>query len=285
MLWKRLKRKLAFIVRWIRQIVAWKRADYYFISFPKQGRTWFRLFLARYYTHARGVPVDDRFNQYQGAGNNIPRIFFEHRGFWTGLVGKSAKGTMSLEHIQKNISELRGKRVVLLVRDPRDTVISHYFSVLKRSKNEALAKKMEGVTISEFIRMPGFGIEHVIEYMNMWYEARKTFGDFHLVRYEDARTNPQETFRALLRFLRERIDETALDRAIEETRFENMKKKERSGKSTDPRLRPGAKHDEESYKVRKGKVGGYREYLTTEDIAYVNRALKQLHPDFRYSHS
>ena len=36
------------------------------------------------------------------------------------------------------------------------------------------------------------------------------------------------------------------------------------------RLRPADPHNPESFKVRRGKVGGYVDYLSSEDIAYVD---------------
>jgi len=41
--------------------------------------------------------------------------------------------------------------------------------------------------------------------------------------------------------------------------------------------------DPESFKVRRGKVGGYQEYLSVEDLQYAAKALAQLNPLFGYS--
>jgi hypothetical protein len=40
--------------------------------------------------------------------------------------------------------------------------------------------------------------------------------------------------------------------------------------------------DPESFKVRRGKIGGYREYLSDEDQRYAVEALTRLHPRFGY---
>ena len=47
-------------------------------------------------------------------------------------------------------------------------------------------------------------------------------------------------------------------------------------------LRPGDVRDPESFKVRRGKVGGYREYLSVEDQEYALAALTKLDPRFGY---
>ena len=48
-------------------------------------------------------------------------------------------------------------------------------------------------------------------------------------------------------------------------------------------LHPGDVRDPESFKVRRGKVGGYREYLSLEDQKYAADALMKLDPRFGYN--
>jgi hypothetical protein len=40
------------------------------------------------------------------------------------------------------------------------------------------------------------------------------------------------------------------------------------------KLKPGDKNDPESYKTRRGKVGGYIDYLSSEEIEYLNQKMK-----------
>ena len=53
--------------------------------------------------------------------------------------------------------------------------------------------------------------------------------------------------------------------ALEFSRFENMQKLEAAGAFDSNILHPGDVRDPESFKVRRGKVGGYREYLSADD--------------------
>jgi hypothetical protein len=70
--------------------------------------------------------------------------------------------------------------------------------------------------------------------------------------------------------------------ALDFSQFENMKKMEAAGAFDSKILRPGDVRDPESFKVRRGKVGGYREYLSVEDQAYAAAALTKLDPRFGY---
>jgi hypothetical protein len=48
-------------------------------------------------------------------------------------------------------------------------------------------------------------------------------------------------------------------------------------------LRAGDVRDPESFKVRRGKVGGYEEYLSPKDQEYAKRALRRLDDRFGYA--
>jgi len=280
----KLHNKIIYTKKWFHRYFSWKRVEFYFVSFPKTGRTWMRVLMALYYTKKYGVPVSDKFNTFRKVHAMVPTIFFEHRGLHGGVLNKAKKAHVPLDLIkEKNLDDLQGKSIVFLVRDPRDTVVSHYHSVNKRADIKGpLVQEARKLTFSEFIRHEKLGMPLIVEYMNLWYEYKENFETFHLVRYEDAREAPENTFKRLLEFFGEEVDETILKEVIEETRFEKMQKREKEVGSADPRLRPTDTNDPNSFKARKGKVGGYVEEASEEDITYMNEMMKKLHPDFRY---
>ena len=57
-----------------------------------------------------------------------------------------------------------------------------------------------------------------------------------------------------------------------------MKKMEASRQYDPQLLQPGDVSDPESYKVRKGKVGGYADYLASDDIEYATQAMAAARP-------
>ena len=61
-----------------------------------------------------------------------------------------------------------------------------------------------------------------------------------------------------------------------------MKAAEAAGESGDSRLRPGDPARPNSFKVRRGRVGGYRDDLGPESIAYVDAAVARLDPFYGY---
>ena len=71
--------------------------------------------------------------------------------------------------------------------------------------------------------------------------------------------------------------------ALDFSRFENMQRLEAAGAFDSKILRPGDVRDPESFKVRRGKVGGYRDYLSAEDQEYAAEALTELDVRFGYT--
>jgi hypothetical protein len=70
--------------------------------------------------------------------------------------------------------------------------------------------------------------------------------------------------------------------ALDFSEFSNMQKLEAAGVFDSKILQPRDIHDPESFKVRRGKIGGYEDYLSTEDRHYAIEALRRLNPDFGY---
>ena len=83
-----------------------------------------------------------------------------------------------------------------------------------------------------------------------------------------------------------------IKRVVEISSFENMRRLEAgvegakgSERGTDlnkEALRPKNADDPDSYKVRRGKVGGYTDYLGAADVEYMNTVLATLDPRYGY---
>ena len=74
-----------------------------------------------------------------------------------------------------------------------------------------------------------------------------------------------------------------IQNAVDASSFERMKKMERENEFNRSWLKAGDVKDEESFKVRRGKIGGYTDYLEDDEIAAINRLInEQLAPEFGY---
>jgi hypothetical protein len=139
-------------------------------------------------------------------------------------------------------------------------------------------------TVSEMLRDEKFGMHAIINAMNHWLNEFSRRDNFTLVRYEALRASPAEHFRDLLAVLGESSPNANIfQEALELSRFENMQKLEAAGSFDSNILHPGDVRDPESFKVRRGKVGGYSEYLSTEDQQFAAAAMIELDRRFGYT--
>lgn len=212
------------------------------VSFPKSGRTWLRVML----DHA-GVLV--RYTHAHGG--------YRHGRHFQELVvdkGKFAK-----------------RRILLMIRDPRDTAVSGYFQASKRV--DVFSGDMPS-----FLRDPHQGIEKIVRFNLNWLAAEKDLGAFSLIRYEQLHAATEAELVRAAKFLSgKRLSDARVRKAVEFGRFDNMRKLETSDKGVaryGKALAPGDRSDPESFKTRKGVVGGWSKYFTPEDEVYATELMK-----------
>lgn len=241
------------------------------VSIPKSGRTWVRTFLCAYFCQRYGHPFSLRPEEY--GDDRIPRIIYSHDRFeqrtkadrWDSVRGKYFIPA----------AERRRAKIVLLARDPRDTFVSHYVQLTRRTRETP--DQLRQKEIGEVLRDRRHGIASMIEIMNGWLAEWSGQPNFLLVRYEDLQNDPEQSYRTLLTFLGEAEPEAAaFAHALEFSRFGNMKKMEAAGAFTSKILQPTDVADPESFKVRRGKVGGFTDYLAGDDLVYANEAMRKL---------
>jgi hypothetical protein len=236
-----------------------------------------RAFLCAYFCKRFGLEFTLRPDRYHE--QRIPRLIFSHDLFEHRTKGDRWDRFRGKYLVPR--SELGRTKIILLARDPRDCFVSLYLQLTRRDPNAP--RKFRHKTVSEMLRHKKFGVRAIINAMNCWINEFSGRDHFTLVRYEAVRASPSEHFRDLLAVLGEtEPDATIFQEALEFSRFENMQKLEAAGAFDSNILHPGDVRDPESFKVRRGKVGGYREYLSVEDQQYAAAALMELDPRFGY---
>ncbi len=254
--------------RWMRP----RQADVFLLSYPKAGRTWLRVMLAGMFAAhfgredlAVGEVGDDDYPRYPG----VPVFGAKH----DGLPQKKTAAEISADK-----SEYAGCRVILLARDLRDLAVSNYFQVTRREN------RYEG-DISGYIRWPRGSFDGMLRYYNVWAAQRHVPREFMLVRYEDLRRDAAAELNRIANFVGlTGVQPSTLQHAVEHGTFESMRKREASKPADGSSLAAGRQGDPESFKTRKGRVGGFAEYLAPEDIAWLNRRIDgELDPFYGYT--
>ena len=221
----------------------------YIVSHPKAGRTWVRVMLGRYLCERYGFDEKEIVGTraLTAAAGLMPTQFtHDHSAIVDGLDHRD----LSLDK-----SGFREKHVVFLVRGPKDMLVSCLFQATKRVDRFQ-------VDLHAFLRDERFGATKAAIFLVHWYAAQSIPRTFLTIRYEDLHLDPRLELQRVLEVIgATEPDAGLLDAAVHYAGFKNMQALERSDYFCTDILRAGSIEDKESYKVRRGHIGGYREYL------------------------
>lgn len=250
----------------------------YVISFPKCGRTWLRLMLGFVIRSHFRIPLPLHSSELlfpnvlaERMPDVLSPITFQHDD------DAFFKRPDELTQVK---SDYAGHKVVFMARDPRDVVVSAYFHKLKRRNFPPLDKRFlphagyEG-ELAAFIREDRGSLRTIVEYYDIWERNRDAASGFLLIRYEDLVRDTRRRLGELLEFLGIRgVAAPVVDEAIAFASFDNMRRMEDEDAFGSVLLKPTIPGDVDSYKTRRGKVGGYRDCLSAADVEYMNATIQ-----------
>ena len=203
-----------------------------------------------------------------------PTMQFTHRPLiWHGQCAAD----LNYDNV---IKPFQDKRVVLLFRCPLDALVSLWMQRRHRS-----GENYSG-NLPEFLEAPVWGLEKYFEFYSQWFQHRDHVRDLYLLRYEDTRKDPSAVFGRLLDFLAIPRNDDAFQQAVADSDFERMKKVELSGdapkyeSSGRSIFASGDLSNVDALHVRRGKVGGYHDYLEQKDAVRFEAIVAHRLPDF-----
>jgi Sulfotransferase domain len=267
--------------RWSRRNVKKLRtADAVVVSHTKSGRTWLRVMISYLYHLEYGTPANAliNFDNLHQLNPFIPRIYFTR----DTAVPRFLPG-------MADIQVRPDQKVLFLLRDPRDATVSFYFHVVNRASDremirKGIARQARSLPLYAFVLDEKLGVSRVIEHYNRWVEEMKRLSRTLVVRYEDLRADPVSNLGSIIEFLDHRFRHEDLVKAVEFASFESLSRKEKEGFFASGRLRPVNPQESGSFKVRRGKIGGYRDYFTAEQNDRIDMLVRrQLHPSIGYT--
>jgi hypothetical protein len=246
-------------------------------SFQKCGRTWLMAQVTAYVQACYGVGAEQAADSesWPKLDPRIPGVRVTHDDdAYLKTPGELARDK----------GQLHEDSVILVVRDPRDVIVSLYFELSRRTRFYAQwgidtrGFPTPETPIGDFLRWPRGSLATLLEYYRIWDRAGRDLPHFACVRYEDLHAAPQATLSRVLAHWRFPVDPDAVRSAVDACSFERMRGVEAGGKAPRLSLRPADPQDPESFKTRRGKVGGYRDYLSAQDIAYLDALCADLPP-------
>jgi len=242
-------------------------SDYVIVSFQKCGKTWLRMMLSKVLSEKFNIKKIKLDLQYMTLfKKGAPNILISHGG------SIKDNNKINFQKIFKN------KKIIFLVRDPRDIVVSLYHGSRTRDKT------YDGGNISTFIRDGNSGFSKIINFMNAWANdlQNRNRDNYIIIKYENLKKDAARELRRIFNFMELDIEDHYLHEAVNYGSFDNMRKLEVQQEIKDYRMLPGNLNDPNSFRTRKGKIGSHKEELSMEDIGYINQEMLNLNPFFGY---
>ncbi len=260
-------------------------------SLPKSGSTWFRIFLANLAASENGPAdinnLDERGDiassrhQFEAATllnsglishDDIDRL---RPGVYERIAAEATEQLWIKVHDAYTLTPdgepMLGRGVaraaVYLVRDPRDVAISLAYQSMKiddaiklmNAADGVLCGAREGMAPQLRQKLQGWS-GHVTSWLD------QTDVPVHVIRYEDLVAAPAECFAGALKFAGRSATSGEIQRAVRHADFAELQRQERD-KGFAERMSRTVPF------FRAGRIGGWRETLTTEHA----RAIEQHH--------
>jgi estrone sulfotransferase len=230
--------------------------DVFLIAYPKSGNTWTR-FLVGNLVHP---DIDVTF---LNIPDLIPHIDVKPRAFFE----KMARPRVINCH---EPFDPRFRRVIYVVRDPRDVAVSLYHYQRKRGlidddyPMEKFVPRFIAGNFAEPQRLGSWGAN-----VTSWLALRENSADFLLCRYEDLRANTRQELNRIAFFLGVNASQELLAEAVERSSVNRMQSLEKAqhdawGQTT------GMRKDIPF--VRSALVGGWKSVLPERCVAQIESA-------------
>lgn len=205
-------------------------SDIFICSYPRSGVTWFQNLIA-----GLVFGVDPRFTHDALIQDLVPDI---HQAKWFKRYGRDAYFKSHLR------PQPHYRRVINLVRDGRDAIVSYHHFLCALSSGADLLQIAEGNV------WPCAWHEHVDAWLENPYKA-----DILLVRYEELSINTVSELVRIAKFIGLDREKSYLEFVAQRAAFANAQAKEREqgwSNAIWPRDKPF---------VRRGKIGSYRDEM------------------------
>ena len=277
--------KRARVSRWLRgrqEFSKLRKAGIVFVTCPKSGRTWLRIMLSRILQQRHGLPGSSIIGAttFHRDNSSLPVVFFTHDSYVGDYTGN-----------RDSKADYTGKRIVLLVRDPRDIAVSAYFQWkfrMDKQKRALHSAGLEGrdLSVFDFAMHADGSLRKTIALLNSWDRVLSSLDHVLVVRYEDLRAAPKTWLERIAVFIGLDASPEELSDAVEFASLENMKQMERDAAfgARGRRFSSGEQSSSDAYKVRRGKVGGYQDYFTDEQVKLIDNLVNTtLSPTYGYT--
>ncbi|HZQ95053.1 MAG TPA: sulfotransferase domain-containing protein [Candidatus Sulfotelmatobacter sp.] len=231
--------------------------DTFLVSYPRSGNTWTRFLIGN-------LVYQDEPVTFRNVESRIPEIY---------LFPDRALRRLPRPRILKSHEcfDPRYKRMIYIVRDPRDVAVSYYHYAIKLRWIEPdypIDQFVPRLVAGEFDVRAGWMAgwrDHVLS----WVSMRGDSDEFLLLRYEELIQNTEHELERVARFLGLQPTAERLKRAVELSSADHMRKLEKH-QSRDWQLTQKSRQDKPF--VRAAKSGNWEQALPAASVALIESA-------------
>lgn len=233
-------------VQYGRGILGFRAEDVLLASFPRSGSTWLRFVLANLVS----------LRELDGAEVDFPRLnaMMPELGV-SDLLARWPYSTIprTIKTHRRYSALLRmPRRRVLLVRDPRDVMVSTYLYIRGKTRPRFVDE------FGAFLRLPGLGLEAWFRHLRSW-SASATLE----LRYEELRAAELEEVTRLLDHMEVEAQPELIAEALRRSKLGRVRHLEEvSGTGHEGRFQEGFRF------ARQGTAGGWREWFSSADLDF-----------------
>lgn len=226
-------------------------------SYPKSGRTWLRSSFGKLYAI-----------QNNGSDNDVME-------FCETVVKVNHNLWLVKPHY----------RNLFLVRDPKDLIVSLFYQKTLRTDNPKRYNHYTLKSLSTFIEAghwkSGGQICLILGAFQTMVEYNKELEHTKLVKYESLVEDFRGNLSSILDFYEWKHTSNELDEVAEWCQFDNLQNLSSQSYFLAEEMNPLDVENRNSYKFRRGKVGGYKDELSEEDLRIISKVYAM--NDFDYN--
>jgi hypothetical protein len=227
--------------------------DTFIVSYPRSGNTWARFLIAN-------LVIGDSAITFANIEDKIP----DPSAVTRRQLAKVPRPRIIKSH---EYFDPRYRKVIYIVRDPRDVVVSNYYFQLKKRFIP------DGYSMDEYLSLfVSIGVDTFAswaENVTSWLSTRGSSSDFLLLKYEEITKDPERELCKIASFLRIDTSHASLVRAVELSSAERMRKLERE----EADLWAGTKDTRRDIPfVREARVGAWKSVLSKSQAAKIENS-------------